>query len=138
MWIPKYRSDKNIQTRGRNKAHRLLVKWKPVNKAILVIGAKLGGCGNSLVNRAKTTKPKTTFISFPFNPMVDVFCKTIQFILLGQIHFTSGIQIVKSIFFQTVNKKDTFPCTFHLGSELLVDIRKFIKGKYRLFDGISF
>ena len=89
-WNPKKISVINIQNNGTNKAKRLLVKLKPVNNAMPVIGAKFGGCGKNLVNRASITKPKTILISSLLNTIL-FFCKSIQFILFGQIHFSSRI-----------------------------------------------
>ena len=66
-WNPKKKSVINIQNNGINNAKRLLVKLKPVNSAMPVIGAKFGGCGKNLVNKASTTKPKTILISSLFN-----------------------------------------------------------------------
>ena len=43
--------------------NRLFTKWNPVKRAMLVIGAKFGGCGNNRVITASITKPKATLIS---------------------------------------------------------------------------
>ena len=66
-WNPRNKSVINIQNNGISNAKRLLVKLKPVNRAMPVIGAKFGGCGKNLVNKASATKPKTILISTLFN-----------------------------------------------------------------------
>ena len=50
---------------------------KSEKRAILVIGAKFGGCGKSLVNIASASKPKTIFILTLSNlPIHFEFLKT--------------------------------------------------------------
>ena len=52
--IPKNKSDKNIHNNGKPNANHLLSNLFPPNKAIAVIGATFGGCGNNLVITANT------------------------------------------------------------------------------------
>lgn len=58
--------------------------------------------------------------------------------LLAQVHFPSGIKIVKSIIFKAIDKEDAFARTLHLGPQLFVDIRKLVETEDRLLDGKTF
>ena len=58
-------SEKNIPAKGVMIAILLFDKWNPEKSAMLVIGAKFGGCGSNLEIIAIKINPKITFVS-PF------------------------------------------------------------------------
>src|SRR5690606_6332596 len=57
--------------------------------------------------------------------------------LLAQVHFPSGVQFVERIILQTVYEQDAFSRTLHFRTQLFVHFVEFIKGEYRLLNGIS-
>lgn len=98
---PKNKSDMNRLKMGiKNTIHRL---EKPLldNKAIAVMGVKLGGCGKNLdkiaIKMSKTTK---TFLLIIKNGLIKIENN----ILFGEIHFSTSIQIVKFVFLEAINK----------------------------------
>ena len=132
---PINKSEINRLTMGiKNTTHRLL---KPLldNKAMAAIGVKLGGWGRNLDRIAKkSVRPKKhSYLSYINNHLSNIQNNQ----LFGQIHFPPRIQIVKLIFLKTVNKQYTFSCRFHFRSQLFVNVRKLIEGKYRLLNGIA-
>ena len=66
----------SIQAKGKRIANLLFWKWNPEKRAILVIGAKFGGWGKSLVSIARINKPKTIFIFNLSNSINFKFGKT--------------------------------------------------------------
>jgi len=65
-------SEKNIPAKGIRIDILLFDKWNPEKSAMLVIGAKFGGCGNNREIIAIKINPKITLIS-PFGIDIEIF-----------------------------------------------------------------